>query len=426
MSSYQLGLKALHRLLTDGDALAFHKAKLSKKLFRANEVAVFEFVEQHLGHYQKLPLFETTLAKFPEMGEVAAGEPAKYYLDKLGERFAYERINEANLASQQLLKDDKAAVDEASMMLSTALAEIAEQKYRHKIMDFGLDGPKAVIQAYHNLTTSKNPPAQFGWPTLDDQTGGMYPGDLISFVGRPASGKTFKILRTAKHNWQNLKKDVMIVSTEMDTLSISQRLAAMYAHTNLTQLKIGGYSSTTFQLFTKSMVKVKQEPAKLYVVDGNLAIDVESIYTLAAQLDCKMMLIDGAYLLRHRNARLDRFTRVSENVEAMKRFTADLEIPTVASWQFNREAVKKDKKKGQKAGIEDIGYSDAIGQVSSIVLGLLQEEGVETMNSRLVDVLKGRNGETGQFRINWDFLTMNFDEVIEGEAKPVNDALDYV
>jgi replicative DNA helicase len=423
--SFQLGLKALKRLVTEEDALAFNKAKLTKKLFHADEVGVFEWVDNHLSSYQKLPVLETLCGQFPELKAVQCPEPHKYYLDKITARFAYEKIDEANVSSQQLLKDDKEAVDEAALVLSSALAEITEQRYRNKIVNFKTEGPKMVLQAYHNLATSKNPPAIFDWPTLDKQTGGLMPGDLISFVGRPASGKTFKILRTAIANWKKRQKDVMIVSAEMDTLSISQRIAAMFAHTNLTQLKIGGYGSNTFKLFTGSMVKVKEEPANLYVVDANLAVDVESIYALAAQLGVKLMMIDGAYLLRHRNARLDRYTRVADNVELMKRFTSDLEMPTVASWQFNREVMKKDKKKGQKVGVEDIGYSDAIGQISSIVLGLMQEEGVETMISRLVEVLKGRGGETGQFRINWDFTTMNFDEVIEGEAK-AEGALEYL
>lgn len=423
--SYQLGLKVLKRLVADEDALGYHKAKLSKKLFHADEVEVYQWIDSHLGSYQKLPVMATLEAQFPELKLITTPEPAKYYLDKIGARFAYEKIDEANIASQALLKDNHDAVDEAALVLSTALSEITEQRHRHKLLNFKTEGPKAVIQAYHNLATSKNPPAIFDWPTLDKQTGGMMPGDLISFVGRPASGKTFKVLRCGLANWQKRRKNVMMVSTEMSTVPIIQRVAAMYAHTNLTQLKIGGYSSNTFKLFTTKMLAVKEEPADLFIMDANLAVDVEAVYGLAAQLNAQMVLIDGAYLLRHKNPRLDRFTRVSENVELMKRFGEDLEIPTVASWQFNRDVMKKDKKKGQKVGVEDIGMSDAIGQVSSVVLGLMQEEGVETIQSRLVEVLKGRNGETGQFRINWDFTTMNFDEVSE-KPQQAGESLDFI
>jgi replicative DNA helicase len=126
-------------------------------------------------------------------------------------------------------------------------------------------------------------------------------------------------------------------------------------------------------------------------------------------LECRIVMIDGAYLLRHNNSRLDRYTRAAENVELIKRACTDQEMISVCSWQFNREASKKQKKnKGEQGDLEDIGYSDAIGQISSIALSLFQEDSVETMKSRKVQVMKGRNGEVGQFSIAWDFILMTF------------------
>ena len=197
----------------------------------------------------------------------------------------------------------------------------------------------------------------------------------------------------------------------------------MYAGTNIGQLKSGGYSTQTppsgapsmYAKFMAGMKAMHFEKAKLYVVDGNLAASAEDVFALADQLKCKLVFIDGAYLMRHKNTKLDRFTRAAENVELMKRACTDLDQMCFGSWQFNRAAVK-DKKKGEKGALEDIGYSDAIGQISSIVLGLFQEEGVETMEKRQIKVLKGRNGEVGQFDVNWDFINMDFSSV----DKPVN------
>ena len=88
--------------------------------------------------------------------------------------------------------------------------------------------------------------------------------------------------------------------------------------------------------------------------------------------------------------------------------------PTVASWQFARSAAKK--KKGEKITGEDIGYTDAIFQVSSLVLGLSEEDSVSTLVQRQVDILKGRSGETGQFFTHWQFDTMDFTEIDQVEV----------
>jgi hypothetical protein len=50
--------------------------------------------------------------------------------------------------------------------------------------------------------------------------------------------------------------------------------------------------------------------------------------------------------------------------------------------------------------------------VSSIVLGLYEEESVETVQSRVIEILKGRKGEVGRFRTRWDFHKMDFSEVL--------------
>ena len=209
------------------------------------------------------------------------------------------------------------------------------------------------------------------------------PGDVISFVGRPAVGKTWLTLWTALHNWTVRKLNVLYVSMEMMTLPIAQRIAALYTHQNIAQLKMAGYSNQTFAKFYAGLKAMATEEAKIYVVDGNLATSVEDLFALADMLECRVVFIDGAYLLRHRNVRLDRFTRAAENVELIKRSCTDLEMMAFCSWQFNREATKKQKKgKGEQGDLEDIGYSDAIGQISSIALSLFQEDSVETMKPR--------------------------------------------
>ena len=235
------------------------------------------------------------------------------------------------------------------------------------------------------------------------------PGDVISVVGRPASGKTWLTLWTALYNWTVRKLNVLYVSMEMMTLPIAQRIATLYTHQNIGQLKMAGYSNQTMAKFYAGLQALSAEQAKMYVVDGNLATNVEDLFALADMLECKVMFIDGAYLLRHRNTRLDRFTRAAENVELIKHHCTDQEMMAFCSWQFNRVAAVKQKKgKGDHGDLEDIGYSDAIGQISSIALSLFQEDSVETMFQRKVQVMKGRNGETGQFSIAWDFTGMNF------------------
>lgn len=413
---YDLGIKAIFRLCQEQDALKWHQSKLGPQLFKGQELPVYQWVAEHVKNHHALPQPQTLTQKFGLSLE--APEPGTYYLELLENRFAYDQINTANIDSQTVLKNDKNAVGPALAVLEQAVQAIKQQQYRTKLVDAGQDAPHMLLQAYH-MAEQKEAAAIFGWPYMDESTGGAMPGDVISVVGRPAAGKTFLQLRIAQKNWQ-AGKDGLFASMEIAPLPLVQRLAAMESHVPLGQLKVAGLASGPYEKFKAGLHGMKSNKAKLWIVDGNLAATPEDLYMLAAQLKVKYMVIDGGYLLRSKNPRLDRYTRVAENVEAMKHMTTSLGIPTFVSWQFSRQASQKKASK-ETTGLEDIAYSDAIGQISSIVLGMFQEEGVETMEKRLIRVLKGRSGEVGEFLIYWLFNTMNFDQVQDDKKE-----LDYL
>lgn len=425
-STFGIGFKLLKKLCEEQNTLKWYKAKLIPEMFRPGEQEVLEWISNHVTAHHVLPHPDTLFSMFNEIQQFPTPEPGSYYLKHVENRLYYERINNANIESQKVLKDNPGDFQKAMDCLNDTLTFIAGHKYRQRIFDLAKEGPKMVMDAYHNVL-NKEVAGSFGWKHMDEASGGMMPGDVITTIGRPASGKTFMLLRMALHNWET-KHRPLFVSMEMSPLPLIQRLTAMYAHTNISQLKVGGYSTQTYQKFVNSMISMAGGPSGFYVVDGNLAANVDDIYTLALQLKCNQVYIDGAYLLKHPNSRLDRYTKVAENIELIKQRTTDLEIPTIASYQFARTASKKGSNKGgfkgasattEEAGLEDIAFSDAIGQISSICLGLFEEESVETLERRKIRVMKGRSGEVGSFDIHWDFTNLNFSQIGD-EPEPEN------
>ena len=417
--SFGIGFKLLKKLCEEQSTLKWYRSKLIPEMFRPGEREVLEWVNQHVVKHHTLPQSETLYSMFSEIQQFPTPEPSSYYLEHVENRLYYEKINQANLDSQKVLKESAGDYQKAMQCMTDTLSFISAHRYRQRIFDLAKEGPKMVMDAYHNVL-NKEVAGTFGWTHMDTAGGGMMPGDVITCIGRPASGKTFMLLRMALHNWESGHRP-LFVSMEMSPLPLIQRLTAMYAHTNISQLKVGGYSSHTYQKFMGSMLELAGGPSGFYVVDGNLAASVDDIYTLALQLKCDQVYIDGAYLLKHPNGRLDRYTKVAENVELIKQRTTDLEIPTVASYQFARTAKKTTKglksasSPAEEAGLEDIAFSDAIGQISSIVLGLFQEENVETLERRKIRVMKGRSGEVGSFDIHWNFDTLDFSQIGDEE-----------
>ena len=284
-----------------------------------------------------------------------------------------------------------------------------------KILEVAKELPALVLNQYNSVGLIENA-AKFGWPYMDSQ-GGVFAGELVSVVGKIALGKTWMSLYIALQNWKGTK-NVLFVSMEMSILLIAQRIAAMYTGCTITQLKNSAFSNKTYSKFVQSIALMKEEKSKFYVIDGNLAVNVEDIFTLADMLECTVIVIDGGYLVRHPDKRLDRYMRVAENSELIKRSSEDQKVSSFVSWQFAKTAGKK--KSPEDVDLDDIGSSVAIGQSSSIVLGMFQEEGIETLVTRKIRVLKGRSGEVGSFVINWDFIGMDFKQIdppIDGKTE---------
>jgi hypothetical protein len=395
-------------------------------LFKANEVPVYKFVREFVKQYQALPAPETILAHVDE-ALVPHKEPSAYYYDLIVMRDTEHRLKKAMQSASENLQPSNKDPNKALLALTTAVMDLVSRRQAKQVVDFR-DAHDALIADYvAKWKTPDHYGIQFGWPTLDNMMGGLVKGDLVSIIGRPAVGKTWQLLYSALYGWvqgmamadptphdiQNQTR--LFVSMEMNPLAIQQRLAAMFTHLPASQIKHAGLTTANLAKFKDGLVQIKGHHAPFWVVDGNLTATVEDIWMLARQLKPGGIWIDGGYLLKHPYVK-DRYQRVAENADLVKQELCAI-APTTVSWQFAKSAAKKDKKKGEKAGLEDIGYSDAIAQVSSVALGVFQDESVETLMHRVIDILKGRNGEVGKFTTNWDFLGMNFSEVVDPDVE---------
>jgi replicative DNA helicase len=418
MSAGKLFLSAL---IADGSVPAFVGYGRIDYLFKASETPVYEFIREFVKDYYEFPTPETIEA---HTGETlpSPSEPVPYYYDLMLMRHIDNSLRMSMKEVQELLMPGSKDPMKALQVMTKAVMDLAAQKGLRQVVDFreAFDIVWGDFLAKWQTPDAK-PGLSFGWPTLDGMAGGLGRGDVLSFLGRPAAGKTWMMLHTALHGWAlaagkhnpDYDQSRLFISMEMDILPIEQRLAAMHTHIPVKELKTGGLTTKQSTRLKAGLKEIKGYGAPFWVVNGNLAATVEDIWLLARQLNPGAIFIDGGYLLKHPHER-DRYKRVAENAELIKSELAPL-APVVVSWQFAKTASKKNAKKGEKVTMDDIGYSDVIAQVSSLAVGFFEEESVSTLVRRRGDILKGRNGEVGSFLTNWNFKAMDFSEVKEQE-----------
>ncbi|WP_162742354.1 DnaB-like helicase C-terminal domain-containing protein [Nitratireductor sp. OM-1] len=417
-----MGKMFLSAVLAEGSVGALLEYGRIEHLFKANEIDAYEFVREFVKEYQSLPS-EETIEAHTGTTLMPHVEPAAYYHDLMELRHTELSLKKAMKQAGELFLPENKDIPSALQLMTNAVMELASQKVQKQVVDFR-HAYEIVVNDYAskwNLGETKG--LHFGWPYIDAMTGGLGRGDVASFVGRPAAGKTWQLLYAAHSGWNKAGKhhdpeadqSRLFVSMEIGLLPIQQRLAAMQTHVPALKLKNASLGSGLIKNLKSGLAEIQDYGAPFWVVDGNLAATVEDIWALARQLKPGAIFIDGAYLVKHPTER-DRFRRVAENAELIKQELAPI-APTVCSWQFAKSASKKNAKKGEKVTMDDIGYTDAIAQVSSLVLGLFQEDSVETIKQRKVEVLKGRNGETGSFSTAWDFETMDFTEIVQEDVE---------
>lgn len=418
------GLRYIVSLVERNEPEHLIKHRVSKEAFKPEELSVYQYVDEHFRKHGELPSLELLKKNAGPILPSAPDAPT-HYADEVRKRFLADKLSSTTVDIRDAIVEEKDPY-KALQIMAGAVPGLVLQANPNMVVDFR-QAKALLMQAYKDkLYEGDKVGISLGWETLDSMTNGLVGGDMLSVVGRPGLGKTFMMLYAAMHTWAQQSKNVLFVSMEMNHLAVFQRMASMYSHLNLNHLKGASLSTKGFNKMKASLTEVEGMPASFHVAHGNMSANVDDIWSLAQYLDPEFIVIDGAYLLKHPNPRFNRFERVAENMRLMKSaLCTDMDIPLAASWQFNREAAKKAKKASQskkdtnkdKGDLEDIGFSDEIGQISSLALGLFEDESVETMVRRRVEIMKGRNGETGEFYLNWDFYGMNFNEYFEPDVE---------
>lgn len=410
-------------LLDEGSVDRMLKLGPVDHLFKGAEPPVWEFVKGFVSTHGQLPKADTVTAHTGDKLPVPK-EPVSYYVEQMRIRHKELVLKDAIKNAGASLQPDNLDVDKALGVMAETVMSLVRSEFSNQIADFrdayDLIVPEYVAKAQGTISGG----LRLGWPTLDDMTNGLGVGDLLSMVGRPGAGKTLQLLFAALHGWSTpavegvQDQSRLFVSMEMPILQIEQRMAAIHTHLPGGKLKQGKLASKSFTKLKKGLKELKGFPHPFWIVDGNLAATVEDVTLLARQLNPAAIFIDGGYLLKHPSER-DRYKRVAENADLIKSMLCPI-APTVVSWQFSRSGGKKHLKKGEKPTMDDIGYTDAIAQVSSLILGITQAENVETLKARQIDVLKGRFGETGSFLTNWNWETMDFSEIVEKNVEDMH------
>ena len=401
-------------LLVEADSVKYIDLRINEIIIGEGYKDLYVYIKGFVSEYGKLPEISTVKDKF-DFTFYKPAETAEFYRDELFQ--AYRRKKIYDMCKQANDKSKVGEYDQAIQDLTLSISELNLINYQDDIIELSSSGLEIFQDQQNKLLLGEGIDyIPTGWDTFDVHNGGLAGGDVLSIVGRPGTGKTYLTLYIALNAWKNFGKAILYVSMEIKPDMLIQRIIAMYTGTYVSNIKKGTISSMKKKQVITQLETLEDMP-NFWIVDGNLSSTVSDIENWVTELKPELVLVDGAYLLepeQNNGWSVSNHVKIKDSCEGMKkRIAAKKDIPVVLSYQFNRESTKA---KETDAGLEYIGGSDSIGQISSFVLGLFEDDNkANQVRTKKINILKGREGEHGVFIIRWlfnqQFPTMCFDEI---------------
>lgn len=415
-----LGLHVISSLIREGKSpYEILRAGLSRDDFTEDEKPVLRFYASFWEEYQKAPDRKTvkrqTRVKLPD-----SPEPAAFYLEQLRKQkrlgIARKVINNLEERIRNLDVDD----------ISSEFIEAQNSLGALDLQDQFTTIPQhlsEIIDIHDARQHFRSSEITFGFPVLDRYTLGAQPGDFVVIGGRPGSMKTFFLIHFALSAFRAGKR-IMFVTLEMPGAQIARRSAAMLCGISEDYLRFGRLGTVARRNFMEQVSSIRQSN-RFSIFSGSLQTNIEMVLSRAQEFRPDALYCDGAYMFRTAAKFTSERERLTYIVNRLRAASLDLNIPVFASFQMNRQAVKK-----SGASIEHAYGSDAIGQYAALFMALdhsSQQQSVlstEIVHKKMAIIKSREHILKNKYTFDFNPLTTSFTEttVLEVGEEDESDA----
>jgi len=322
---------------------------------------------------------------------------------------------------------------------------VRQMKDVKEIRDNGLISmTDAALKTYEQLEKDQNREDQptnrilSGISTMDNKLGGLRGSEYVAIGARPSVGKSIFAL-TYCVNAAKQGKRVLLVSLEMDEVSITERVIASQGGGTLNEITSGNISEEGWI----SIARVISPVAKLPLWYSVTANTVDKIRRCAYELyengGIDMIAVDYIQLMEvPGNSRMNRQEEISQISRGLRLMAAELKIPILVLTQLNRMSTKgqmiKGKRIRQEPTMSEARESGAIEQDANIFMLLHDPDESEMRNEEEKEVFrnlkdkglqmmriiidKNRQGKRGRVTLAFDGDHMRFLPIVRETEQP--------
>jgi replicative DNA helicase len=372
----------------------------------ANDKKLFKFLQHHFANYSETPSLDVIQENFPTYTPVVVEDSLEYLIDRLvDERRKSIVVSTISDAIEQV--ENNKDHEEALNALVRGFARI-ENEGLSRTNDIEIT--KAAAHAKEEYERRKNNPGLLGFstgfPTMDEATAGMQPGQLIFIVAPPKTGKSTVALQMAATNHLNGLRP-MFLSFEMNNEEQKLRYYAIRARVSHHRLRTGTLTDEEEARFYQKIDVIQNMEEEMFFVDSANGVTVSSVASKIQNFKPDIVYVDGTYLMIDEEGAEAYNQQMTNITRALKRLAQKAKIPVVATTQVLNWKMRK----GQVTA-DAIGYSSSFHQDADVIFGLQRED--ETVDdTRTLKVIANRNGGFQEVALMWNWDTGLFREIDE-------------
>lgn len=369
--------------------------------FEPGHAAIYNFVKTFYQKHKKLPSPETVTSKYPVLQFKGPKEPFDFYIDEAIKNRRKLLLAGTLTKMEELLSEGK--VDQAMSVLITSGREVDLREKDSADLSFK-DGFDTYLENYASkYDLADNSGYKLGVPSIDEVTFGIFPGDYWLLIGRPGSMKTWVMCMWAVNMLSSIEEGGQIVffSKEMKARQIYARMLAIAGEQSYSQLRRYKIEPKKVAALRKKVERVAND---IIIVDS--IPNAQDVQMKLRQYNSKAFFLDGLYLFSS-GVDWDKITAASQ---VLRNSALTLDIPAIVSSQFSRKGSKD-------MSADNIGYSDALYQDGSVVIG--QERVYDEVQERKTNILRWKimkNREEDDGQIIYGTLDFNNSRIVEGKG----------
>lgn len=326
----------------------------------------------------------------------ASADMLRWYAKRLMRRG--QRLGLAKLKHAYSLEFGRPGTDDERELLQQEAAEVEAIHERFETSDISLNAMRQLEEA-DKAVMRFGGKVSLGMPQIDELCGDVYPGSVVTILGRAGSGKTLllcnMITNITKQN-QGLGHTCFFASLEMGASAMFARMARVWSMSP--HWKQGGHD------VRKLLIQETQESIGWSFKAGVTWVQISAALrrweSRWAKSPVGVVFLDYLQLVRAGNPGSN-YERMSEVAREAKEFAKRHGVVVVMLSQIKRGESGK-KQATVEPSLTDARDSGAIEEAADVVLGLWQAENSVELFAKSLKVRDGAPaGRETQFGVNW-------------------------